>query len=635
MADLESLLEYNQIVSQMFDSEVEGFQFYNRYALKKGFSVRRSYAEWDAGHNELTLRKFVCSREGFREAKHMKREDKQRRPRNITRVGCRAKFYVKDFINDHNHPLAPKDLSCLLRSHRRINDEQKADILEMEISGIRKHQIFEIQEMQYDGYDKVGYTQRDLYNFCHRHNQGTIFAGDAQTVIGHLRERERRDADFFFRIMTDEQGHLVGLFWCDTQYLLDYAAFGDVVVFDSIYKTNRYNLPLVPFVGVNHHKRTILFGCGIISRENKNSYKWLLRTFFEANIQKHPISVITDGDLAMQRAIRIVWLNSSHRLCGWHIEQNLVRNVHNDKLKEAFRVFMYDCCSIQEIDRKWLAFLAENECAAYHVGKCYLGLRSNQRSESMNARLQMQLDGKMTMLEMVEHYETCLSMVRRNEADDDIKALQYEPFKAPDASILEIDAKKRFTPNGNLKGISCSCRKLESLGTPCSHIFFVLGHRGERKLPDCCVLERWTMGAKSAFPPIRMSTMYEYSATLLRYRDLRNISRAASFSESRSTEAYELLRGALQEAATILPNVGANEGNMYGPVLPQAPEADCEDIRDVLDPMHVPGRGALKKMLKPSTATASKSKTKCSLCKVAGHNQRKCPTGDEVFQCSS
>src|SRR6185312_3577496 len=105
----------------------------------------------------------------------------------------------------------------------------------------------------------------------------------------------------------------------------------------------------------------------------------------------------------MQRAIRIVWLNSSHRLCGWHIEQNLVRNVHNDKLKEPFRVFMYDCCSIQEIDRKWLAFLAENEvpkdswlyqmyevrkiwCAAYHVGKCYLGLRSNQRSESMNAR---------------------------------------------------------------------------------------------------------------------------------------------------------------------------------------------------------------------------------------------------------
>ena len=116
-----------------------------------------------------------------------------------------GQWYVKDFIDDHNHPLAPEDLSCLLRSHRRISDEQKADILEMEISEIRKHQVFEIQEMQYGGYDKVGYTQRDLYNFCHRHKQGTISAGDAQTVISHLRERERRDADFFFRSMTDEQ----------------------------------------------------------------------------------------------------------------------------------------------------------------------------------------------------------------------------------------------------------------------------------------------------------------------------------------------------------------------------------------------------------------------------------------------
>ena len=206
-------------------------------------------------------------------------------------------------------------------------------------------------------------------------------------------------------------------------------------------------------------------------------------------------------------------------------------------------------------------------CAAYHVDKCYLGLRSNQRSESMNARLQMQLDGKMILLEMVEHYETCLSRVRRNEADDDIKALQSEPFTAPDASILEIDAKKRFTPNvfvlvqfsikaaskchlieildgddteeyivgrkdkgdimiyvkcefnveGNLKGVSCSCRKLQSVGTPCSHIFFVLGHPGERKLPDCCVLERWIMGAKSAFPPNKHSSRCKVTLALERF----------------------------------------------------------------------------------------------------------------------
>ena len=94
MPDLESLLEYNEIVRKMFANEEEGFQFYNNCAKEKGFSVRRSYCEWDNGHNEMTFRKFVCSREGFHEENELKRETKKRKPRNITRVGCRAKLVI-------------------------------------------------------------------------------------------------------------------------------------------------------------------------------------------------------------------------------------------------------------------------------------------------------------------------------------------------------------------------------------------------------------------------------------------------------------------------------------------------------------------------------------------------------------
>ena len=45
-----------------------------------------------------------------------------------------------------------------------------------------------------------------------------------------------------------------------------------------------------------------------------------------------------------------------------------------------------------------------------------------------------------------------------------------------------------------------------------------------------------------------------------------------------------------------MPNVGANEGKMYGPVLPQTPEVGREEFRDILDPMHVPGRGPKEKV---------------------------------------
>ena len=54
-------LEYNQVISKVFDDEEQGYRFYNNYAKGKGFSVRRDYCEWDIGHNERTLRHFVCS----------------------------------------------------------------------------------------------------------------------------------------------------------------------------------------------------------------------------------------------------------------------------------------------------------------------------------------------------------------------------------------------------------------------------------------------------------------------------------------------------------------------------------------------------------------------------------------------
>ena len=34
-----------------------------------------------------------------------------------------------------------------------------------------------------------------------------------------------------------------------------------------------------------------------------------------------------------------------------------MRNLHNDDVKNDLRHFLYDCCSIEEIERKWLQFL--------------------------------------------------------------------------------------------------------------------------------------------------------------------------------------------------------------------------------------------------------------------------------------
>jgi len=712
MADtsVESLSEYHDIVSKQFVSEEERFRFYNTYDLQKGLSVQKSYVEWDGGNQEICLRKMVCSREGFREAKHINRANKKRRPRNISRVGCKAKlviaqdrktgkWFVKDFIDEHSHQLAPPDLACLLRSHRRIRDEQKADIAEMEISGIRKHQIMDILETRYGGYDKVGFIARDIYNFCYRYNQGTIDAGDAKTMISHLGERQQRDPQFFFKYLVDVEGHLKGLFWSDSQSQIDYAAFGDVVIFDSTYRTNKYNMPFVPFVGVNHHRSTVVFGCGIISHETSEAYEWMLRTLSLAMGQKHPISVITNGDLAMQKAIRVVWPNSNHRLCVFHVEQNISRHLHNDEVKAKFKGLLYDRCSVDEIEIKWELFLVKHKvkseeswlhqmyqmrklcCDAYQVGHCFLGMRSNQRSESLNAMLHEHLDGKMTLVSMLQHYERNLSDLRRNEAVLDIVALETVPFIEASASIFEKDAAWLFTPTvfdvvkfsirdasecnvmevldgcdatsyivykkgsrgvlfyvdvemneRSVIGIRCSCSKIECFGTPCSHIFHVLSFIQAACLPICCVRRRWTTSAKYGLNTTRKSTLYDYSVNLDRYRELRNLSHAASFRASQSIESYERLKKLLsEEVATNDLACGDNDGVWYGPVLPQTQQSDSDTTGMVLDPIRVPGRGAPKKRLQAMPMKKKRSTNKCGHCNGEGHNRRTCSKLKEIW----
>lgn len=87
----------------------------------------------------------------------------------------------------------------------------------------------------------------------------------------------------------------------------------------------------------------------------------MLLTFSATISQKHSIFVITNGDLAMQRAIRVIYPDSNHRLCVWHIQQNIVHPLHDDAIREEFRSFTYDSSSIEEHERKWVEFLERNQ----------------------------------------------------------------------------------------------------------------------------------------------------------------------------------------------------------------------------------------------------------------------------------
>jgi zinc finger SWIM domain-containing protein 3 len=541
-----------------------------------------------------------------------------------------------------------------------MNDPQKAEAIELGLGGLRPYQIMDVMETTHGGPGETGFLSQDLYNFFSRNKKRKIEGSDAEFVLNHLRHMEEKDPEFFFTYSTDNHGRLKNLFWSDAQSQTDYGAFGDVVVFDSTYRVNRYNLPFVPFIGVNHHRSTVVFGCGIISDETIPSYVWLLEALLEAMHQRHPKSLITDGDAAMGRAIEIVMPNADHRLCSWHIEQNMLKRLRGSKQKRKdFRKFIYHAMEVDEFERRWKEFRGNHKikednfwvnmmyelrrkwAAAYTRGRHFLGMQSNQRSESLNSRLHNHLDRKMSLVDLVEHYEFCLSRIRRNEIELDAKAMNSTPFTKIEAAQLEKSAAQLFTPeifkkvrlqinkgcgwsvtevtleNGcfrfevaleatnkrflyvtctfgsSLVGTSCQCRKLEREGIPCSHIFCVLMYARIDIVPPCCVNQRWTMNATSAFPTEMRTNTHVWTEQMDRYHALRNKGNRALFKVSRSQAETERVMKLLDEILKEHPqDNGTDEQTSFGPLPAHFSGANQQLGSKVLDPEKIVTKGA-------------------------------------------
>ena len=94
-----------------------------------------------------------------------------------------------------------------------------------------------------------------------------IEAGDGQSVINHLKNKQIEDPIFFYSVQVDQDNRISNFFWRYGRSKLDYDSFRDVI-FDTTYQTKKYNLICAPFVRINHHWNNILFGCACLVNEN-------------------------------------------------------------------------------------------------------------------------------------------------------------------------------------------------------------------------------------------------------------------------------------------------------------------------------------------------------------------------------
>ncbi|KAE8681404.1 hypothetical protein F3Y22_tig00111330pilonHSYRG00606 [Hibiscus syriacus] len=397
--------ESDRLIGQLFSSRDKAWYFYKGFAREHGFSARKGTTRFNVEGNVKT-QEFCCSKEGV---------------------------------------------------VSKIDIDKATTLKEVGVGTFTSNELFNAA-----GYHNVGFTHKDLYNALQRGKAKEIVDGDVNALITNFDYKKHDDHGFFMTYLVDESGALHNLIWSDSKSRSDCTCFGDVIAFDTMYKDNLYDQPIMPIVGVNHHHNTIVFATAIIADETSQSFEWVLQNFLEAMMNNSPISIVTDGDKEMLRAIKYIIPYVKNILYSWHLSRKAQANIGDPKFTTAFSKCMASWWTTEEFDIQWRSVVSEFNiekhpwvieklntrhlwAQAYLSCHFFANIRSTQRYESMNASLTFALKHNKTYLDVVHAIEDGISRMRMNELKVDYLSSHTKPFHITKLVDLKSNAAEIFT----------------------------------------------------------------------------------------------------------------------------------------------------------------------------------------------
>ncbi|RYQ97133.1 hypothetical protein Ahy_B08g093144 [Arachis hypogaea] len=618
-------LSKEEIMNKAFRSDEAAYEFYRRFSKCFGFGIRKGDLGKDESGRVIRCR-FFCNRAGLRQRHHYDRLDRQRGHRPETHTNCQAKLSVYLDV-----------VSGIWRAH-----------------GVSTSKIMGYMAGQAGGYSLMGFTKKDAYNYINKAKRAKIIDGDANAAVVYLEGKARADPMSMARYNLTKDNMLANMFWADGGSRVDYQYFGNVLAFDSTYKKNKYQRPLVIFSGVNNHKQTTIFGFGFVLDESVGPYKWLLENLLEVMCNKKPSVVVTDGCNSMKAAIKSVFPEATHRLCAWHMEKNVTANVKEEGLRQCFTRWLYSEMEIDEFEAEWddaveeyglqNSFWAKETfqkrmmwANAYLQDKFCAGFRTTSRCEGINAYVKNFLKSRHSLLDMVQNLELVVREYRNNELLAQFRSFHGMPVMttcldplekyAADAYTREIfvDAKKEIVGAGAVNFVAkirrsttmvytleeygdpgrevivlydrvsmkmeCRCNFWSQKGIPCRHMFFVMKHEHLTRIPERMDLKRRRKDAKS----------------LDKYAEIEEPHGGCYMSElganSSFTQALNGLHTLCQELDRGHENVRQNK---------------AYDTVEMHDPAVVKTKGA------PRVRRQGGWKRRCTRCRKTGHTKRYC-----------
>ncbi|KAJ4707864.1 FAR1-related sequence [Melia azedarach] len=412
-----------------FDSFDQAYDFYNVYAKEQGFGIRVSNSWFRSKRKERYRAKLSCSSAGF------KKKSEANNPRPETRTGCPAMIIIRlmdskrwrivEVELEHNHPLlwmlGVMDSQMLMKERVQL------------LVDLSKH--LELKE------------------------------GDTHAVYNYFCRMKLTNPNFFSLMDIDDDGHLKNVFWADARSRAACGLFNDTVAIDTTYLTNKYEIPLISFIGVNHHGQHVLLGCAFLGHESVEYYVWIFRAWLNCILGRPPQVIITDQSKPLQSAVSEVFPKARHCYCMWYIMQRVPEKLGGLKgyeaIKRQLNKAVYSSLKIAEFetawadminqhglgDNKWLQTLYDDRqrwVPVYLKDIFFAGMIPVQENESFNAFFDGYVHKHTSFKEFVDKYDLALHRKHMKEAMADQES-RNSCFELKTKCSFEVQLSKVYT----------------------------------------------------------------------------------------------------------------------------------------------------------------------------------------------
>jgi len=252
--------------------------------------------------------------------------------------------------------------------------------------------------------------KKDLYNAVYQIRQkNNPGEGDASEMLQSLLEWKDLDPLWIVKPRLEPVSRrLNSLLWMSPAQRELYSKFNDVVIVDTTYNTNRFQMMFCIITVVDSNYKSRIVACSIIEDETLDTYRWIFDTIL-TETGFSPGIIFTDSDPSLIRSIKEIYPDTHHMLCIFHIDLNLrkkLRKKLGNKFEE-FRKKFYSCRnSLCEdlFEIRWNQLLEQYPAAAKYLSDVLYvnkeswavpwirkqfttGAQSTQRIESINKQV--------------------------------------------------------------------------------------------------------------------------------------------------------------------------------------------------------------------------------------------------------